>query len=515
MIGTTYSTTHYDEFKRTGNQNIFEEVIDSMVLDGVSGMNESFKKAISNLPRSEKRMTILSLLDKDLNLFKKIKALTNKDINRLDHIKDVIIMLRDYVKVGDVEKKKFGEVMTPLSLVKEMLSTLPEETWSNPNLKILDPANGTGPYPAVVIYKLMKGLENWEPDTEKRYKHIIENMIYTCELQAKNVFLWLCVADPFDEYETNTYWGSFLDEGFDKHMKEVWGVDKFDIVVGNPPYQDNNKNGGFQPKNHNLWSKFIIESGKKLNISGLLIFVTPDSWRSPSSKILDIFKRNTLLKIEFDVAKYFPGVGSTFSYYLLKIGKFDDKCKIYDSYINMNRLRFIPNGGKIGLSIHLKTTMSENQKIKLLCDTTSNHSSSKKSQLSKSITSENIYKVYHTNAQTFYSTVKSKHHDYKKVYFTISGYFIPKYDNGHISTSEICPYIIVDDEKSADNLLSFLNSKLYRFLIKSGKWSGFLNKDVLRLLPNMDCSKRYTDREIYDFFKLTEDEIDFIEKMNL
>jgi hypothetical protein len=279
MTGQTYSTTHYNEFKRTGNQNIFEEVVDSMVLDGVSGMNESFKRAISNLPRSEKRMTILSLLDKDLNLFKKIKALTNKDINRLDHIKDVIIMLRDYVKVGDVEKKKFGEVMTPLSLVKEMLSTLPEETWSNPNLKILDPANGTGPYPAVVIYKLMKGLENWEPDTEKRYKHIIENMIYTCELQAKNVFLWLCVADPFDEYETNTYWGSFLDEGFDKHMKEVWDVDKFDIVVGNPPF-NTEASGDFQTKD--LYDQFTIKSINLIN--KYVLFITPARWMNKNNK---------------------------------------------------------------------------------------------------------------------------------------------------------------------------------------------------------------------------------------
>ena len=133
-------------------------------------------------------------------------------------------MLREYVKVGEVEKKKFGEVMTSLDLVKEMLSTLPEDVWTNPNLKWLDPANGTGPFPTMVIYKLMNGLKEWEPDDNKRYKHIIENMIYVCELQPKNMFLYMCVADPFDEYDINIYTGSFLDEGFDNHMKEVWGV---------------------------------------------------------------------------------------------------------------------------------------------------------------------------------------------------------------------------------------------------------------------------------------------------
>ena len=130
-----------------------------------------------------------------LDLFLKIKALINTDIGKMDHIKDVILMLRKYVKVGEVEKKKFGEVMTPLELVKEMLATLPEEVWSNPNLKWLDPANGTGPYPMWVIFRLMKGLEEWEPNEEKRYKHIVENMIYVCELQPKNMFfVWIMIS---------------------------------------------------------------------------------------------------------------------------------------------------------------------------------------------------------------------------------------------------------------------------------------------------------------------------------
>ena len=84
-------------------------------------------------------------------------------------------------------------------------------------MKWLDPANGAGTFPLVVIYKLMKGLSEWEPNIEKRYKHIVENMIYTCELQSRNVFLWLCGVDPKDKYITNTYWGSFLDKDFDFH----------------------------------------------------------------------------------------------------------------------------------------------------------------------------------------------------------------------------------------------------------------------------------------------------------
>jgi site-specific DNA-methyltransferase (adenine-specific) len=343
MIGTTYSTAHYEEFKRTGNQNLFEEIIDSMVLDGISGMNESFKRAISNLPLEEKRISILSLLDKDLNLFRKIKALTNKDINRVEHIKDVIVMLRDYVKVGEVEKKKFGEVMTPLELVKEMLATLPEDVWSNPNLKWLDPANGTGPFPAVVIYKLMKGLEEWEPNAEKRYKHIIENMIYTCELQARNVFLWLCVADPFDEYDTNTYWGSFLDEGFDKHMKEVWGLDKVDIVIGNPPFNSPRKENN---QSSDIYNIFVEKSN---NFSTNILMVTPSRWfvkKSLSSFREKMINEYGLTKIKhFDNNKYFNNTDIKGGISFFLIDKTSKKQTVYfnDQCIDLKNFDIIPN----------------------------------------------------------------------------------------------------------------------------------------------------------------------------
>jgi hypothetical protein len=46
----------------------------------------------------------------------------------------------------DLEKKQFGEVFTPLPLVNEMLDAVAKYgdkgIWSNPNLKILDPAAG-------------------------------------------------------------------------------------------------------------------------------------------------------------------------------------------------------------------------------------------------------------------------------------------------------------------------------------------------------------------------------------
>ena len=230
-FGLTFSDSNYKEFKETRNKNLFENVIDSLMMNKYSD-NEELNNYIKGLPNDKKRIALLTTLDGNNNQWNKLKQLVDNKKSITDNIKEIILMLRKFVKVGEVEKKKYGEVMTPLELVKDMLANLPKDVWSNPNLKWLDPANGTGPFPIMVIYKLMEGLKEWEPNEEKRYKHIVENMIYTCELQDRNVFLWLCAVDLEDRYATNTYWGSFLEEEFDNHVKEVWRVDKFDIILG-------------------------------------------------------------------------------------------------------------------------------------------------------------------------------------------------------------------------------------------------------------------------------------------
>src|ERR1017187_5315658 len=144
-------------------------------------------------------------------------------------------------KEKDSTIKQFGDVPTPEWLVNDILNTLPEETWSNPNLKFLDPCVGIGSFTRVIVYKLMSGVEKFEPNEEKRYRHIVENQLYVGELQSKHILSFKLIFDPQDEYNMNIYNGSYLDGCFDNHMKDVWGVDKFDIIVMNPPFSISKK----------------------------------------------------------------------------------------------------------------------------------------------------------------------------------------------------------------------------------------------------------------------------------
>jgi hypothetical protein len=350
----TYSTEHYEQFADTKDVNLFEEIIDNIVMDG---LDEAFREMISGLDRKKKRIAILKLLGESLGdndrrvRFDQLKGLFDKGVDRVEHIQEVIGKLREYVKVAGVKKKEFGEVMTPLELVDEMISHLPEEVWSNPDLKWLDPANGTGPFPMGVVSRLMKGLENWEPDAEKRYRHIVENMIYVCELQPKNMFLYMCLMDPFDEYRLNIYTGSFLEKGFDDHMENVWGLGNFDVVLGNPPYQDNTGNVG---SGHTLWNKFVLKSLNILVEGGYLSMVHPSGWRNISGSFekvkIEILKRNIqYLEIHNinDGLKTF-GAATRYDFYCLKNSNDYVSTEILDedgnvNNINISKLKFIPN----------------------------------------------------------------------------------------------------------------------------------------------------------------------------
>lgn len=121
----------------------------------------------------------------------------------------LINLIEESSKYSKDKSNTFGEVFTSPDLIIEMLSSLPKEVWKDSTKKWLDPCAGIGNFPAVIITKLMKSLKNEFLDTESRYKHIIENMIYMCEFQKESAQkIYEIFSDG--EYNLNLYIGDTL-----------------------------------------------------------------------------------------------------------------------------------------------------------------------------------------------------------------------------------------------------------------------------------------------------------------
>lgn len=127
---------------------------------------------------------------------------------------DIIKYLKDEVKKASTYSKdksnEFGEVFTPPSLIKEMLSSLEEESFTNPNKTFFDPCSGKGNFSVFIIQALMKGLEHHFPKQKDRYKHIIENMLYMAEYQKDSAKFINELFSLDGQFNVNLYVGDTL-----------------------------------------------------------------------------------------------------------------------------------------------------------------------------------------------------------------------------------------------------------------------------------------------------------------
>lgn len=332
---------------------LYESIILASMIDYVCAEKPALRPIIESADATQKRTLILNFLEENNPehrlMCSKIQKTVKQNKGATKHIKDVVRMLREYVEVSDTERK-LGEVMTPISLVEEMLDTLPYEVWTNPDLKWLDPCNGVGTFPSVIIQRLMKGLTEWQPNEELRYQHIMENMLYVSELQQKNLFLYLYAFDPDNKYDPNVFCGSYLSEDFDKHMKDIWGVEKFDVVVMNPPY-----NSDRNTKVSTLWDKFVVKTTNQLIEGGHLVAVHPDTWRGNGknfNNVKTILKSKQITYLEIhdsdDGVKNF-GAKTPYDFYCLHNvpNTMFTKIKCADGTIeraDISKMQFIPNG---------------------------------------------------------------------------------------------------------------------------------------------------------------------------
>jgi hypothetical protein len=196
---------------------------------------------------------------------------------------EVYAFIEKHLPIVEKMKKDFGEVFTCTACINKMLDHLPLEVWSNPAKTWLEPCCGVGNFMAIVYLRLMDGLAGWEPDSNLRSKHIIENMLYMVELNPRNVE----ICSSLFSNSGHVICGDFL----------TWGDDnkRYDIIVGNLPFQSKSCLGG----KNKLYEKIM---DKCLNMfTDYILVITPDNIFSGGSKLYrKMINNHSVLLIDLD-----------------------------------------------------------------------------------------------------------------------------------------------------------------------------------------------------------------------
>ncbi len=476
------------------------------------------------------------------------------------------------------------EVFTPPDVANQMLDTLPKELWSEKTVTFLDPVSKSGVFLREITKRLIKGLENEFPDIEERIQHILKNQVFglgitelTSEISRRTLYCSKKANGKysivnFDNEEGNlryiesqhffadgvkckycgvskklyqrnkgleSYAYSFIHE--DK-PEELFNM-KFDVIIGNPPYQLND--GGAGSSAAPIYQKFI-ESAKKLQ-PRFFSFIVPARWYN-GGKGLDGFrkemlndKRISVLHDFQDTNDVFPGINVRGGIcYFLWEREHIGKCEVINHVKGKKNLpikRFLKEDG-LDIFLRHNEYLPIYEKVKCLNkDSFSQIVSSRKpfglptnfQDFSKQRTEdENIY-LYRFGDNGYISEDKIEPKFQDKInQFKV---LIPKASPGDDSfphlilgkplisePKSVCTetYISIgpfNDRKTCVNVCNYMMTSFFRFMVLLSKSTQDVTKKTYNLVPLQNFSEDWTDEKLFEKYKIGKKEVAFINSL--
>lgn len=383
-------------------------------------------------------------------------------------------------------------------IIKEKLTYIPNYIWESKTTTFCDLQMAGGQYIKEVVNKLRE-FGHSDENIKSRVFGFSENEFYLAVIQGDSSLIGI-----FDVYNNNI------------NMK-------FDVIVGNPPYQETKEHKKKVTGNGAPWVMFTKNAIDMLKDDGYLSYIIPDSWTAPTYDLMgsresifnDYFKKYNLTYINFDVKKYFKGVGIEPSAFILQKNKSYNKTivktELTNISIDINSFTFIPKRiDKISLNIHSKLlTEDENT------NTIKMRWSKEITNIKSSETEDDLYKYpmidHHSYKPLRYGNYTDKDSDKIKLLFPYVGKYQVIKDYGKYGAKPQVSILFLKNEKELESAYSFYNSKLISFVMNSNKWTQYLLTQILNYIKTPDFDKIYNDFDLYKQFNLTKEEINYIE----
>ncbi len=436
--------------------------------------------------------------------------------------KHKVIQLVESLSIIDEENKNiYAEVFTPFNIVNQMLDMLPCSIWNDPNLKWFEPSVGIGNFMILIYYRLMDGLKNEFPSSRRRHQHIIKKMLYMSEINIKNIKICKFIFG----HSINIHHGDTLR----LDVKKEWGINSFDVIIGNPPYHKSKTERGSTPLVFNEFVDMLIDKCR------FFLFIIPSRWFA-SGKGLKEFRYNMLKRNDIRQIIHYEKYNMLFCNKILVAGGIQILLKdsMYRGYCNLNGI--FCELGKYDIIVNPmyhtildKILMAMRKGLHKLCIgqtytniATNDHRLIKLEDIAiKDI--NNYYKCYVSSNNGFVRYIKktyiTQQRDYSKwKVFTVEANGYWKYFGRTFIglPDEICnqSFIVfeVDTQEQALSLVSYMDTKLVNFLLGLRKISQHIKPDTCKWIPLLPLNKMYNDEDLYMLFGLTLEEQYLIEE---